>query len=779
MAPLLLALGLSLTAAYPTPAEAGFHHCALIYEAAQRGPDELRYYVADSSPAWLFDSFLFLVQSGPSGDPFYGPTQLDDWRWSLDQWFAPDHDLAALDQAVAAAATRLGPPPEKRRIILSIPLPHPGVKNFGDLAGSGVREDLSQPASRDKVLAWFIDEARDRFVAAGYQHLELWGFYWYHEAISDRDQPTVRAAANQLHERGLKFLWIPWYRATGAEQWRDFGFDVALMQPNYAFFSEHRGRLRPNRLTVAAEVAKRAGLGVEIELPMLANNPVSQWYFERYLATGATAREGYQDAATAYYLGTSNVELYGRSKLDWQQQTYQRLCAYVRNQAVPDPDQHPRWQVDGRDAPELSDLALTGGQALGVATAALPRPMPVNAVDLYFDEPDPGSAWSGSAVVEIADEQGRWHSGGWALRVSASSRDERWQVLSIPVRQTAAALRVRLDSGSAAPRVAELSVDTSPPEAVATHLAVGRSYEADPAPTAQYGDRGKELTDGVIPPHGFSSGDTVGWSGGQVAVLFDLGRAQPVDTVEVHLEGGGYAAVNWPGQVLLTTATEAQPPATTNAVGALPAGFGWFSPEPLAIDQQRAPDAANGHYTFRLEPARPARFVNLVCEAQSWLMLGEVRILYGGNNLAPGATYHVRPRPKGKGERYPDDGARLTDGEISQSFVPGLLTGWSDGQPHTFTIDLGAVQPLTAVAVWSLGGGGAGIYAPSEVAVETSVEGQVWSPSGTAPRPDLDEPGTACQPVCYRVSSPIRARYVRVRVTPRQVWTMLSEIEVR
>ena len=71
----------------------------------------------------------------------------------------------------------------------------------------------------------------------------------------------------------MMFIWIPYFQAAGWSDWRSLGFDVATMQPNWAFHS-HPGL--NNSAELFAKVANDtscAGMGVEMELPLSVRNP--------------------------------------------------------------------------------------------------------------------------------------------------------------------------------------------------------------------------------------------------------------------------------------------------------------------------------------------------------------------------------------------------------------------------------------------------------------------------------------------------------------------------
>src|SRR5579884_4024230 len=74
---------------YIAPRQAGFHHCALIYDKPTRGVKELMPFVARSengkAKEWLFDAFLFLDYSAPRAmDTLTGATIRSDWQFQLD-----------------------------------------------------------------------------------------------------------------------------------------------------------------------------------------------------------------------------------------------------------------------------------------------------------------------------------------------------------------------------------------------------------------------------------------------------------------------------------------------------------------------------------------------------------------------------------------------------------------------------------------------------------------------------------------------------------------------
>jgi hypothetical protein len=761
----------SAQAAWPSPRAAGFHHCALIYDRPARSESDLKPYVTDGR-RYLFDAFLFLIQrSGRDIRTEYGETQKEDWEYQFQQWFGPGRDLAALDAAVAATAKRLGPPPANRRIILSIPYPNPLVKDFGDVDGDGLSEDLSTPAGRRTVLQWFSDECRRRFREAGYRHLTLWGLYWMREDLGPDDGPFCRAAADIVHQAGLKLLWIPYNGAPGWERWRECGIDVAILQPNLAFGTwQNGGAMGREQLALTASLARARGMGVEMEANNIAGSESDRRTFLQYLCDGAPSRYGYQTGATAYYLGVDSVERTAGSTDPRVRRAYTALADYVCNKPVPDPDPKTAWKW------------RAAGDAR-VAEARFAKSRPLAMTDLFFKAS--GGEWRGTMVVEVMRPGSReWTPGGYAIRSTQAGGIGPVRRLSAPVGGDVTAVRLTLKTAPGSPPISVAGIDLDPngPRPLKGLLAVGKPYRMAGV-ASKYGDSGSELTDGVVPDDGFASGRSVGWrsGGGQVAVAFDLGRVMPVQSIEVECQGGGAYAVNWPGSPQALLSATAPPPWASSGRGPMPAGFTTLAGGAPKVTRSRAEQDLDGVVTFTASKGIPARYVTLLFEANGWLMLSEVRILADGRNVAPESTYALRPLPSPPDDaRYADDGALLTDGVVSEGFAPRRLVGWQDTGPRDVTVDLGAVQPVQAVTVWSLKGGEAGIVAPREVAVDVSTDGVSFAPLGAPVRPDREDRMGVAETVGYRIAAAreTAARYVRVRVASGGEWTMLSEIEV-
>jgi len=770
---LLTIEGAACRAQLPTPERVGFRHCALIYERPTRSAADLLPYVSrvvrGEPRAWLFDAFLFLHFNAASGARTdEGPTLMGDWESQLDQWFAPGRDLHALDEAVAQAARKLPAPPAPRKIILSMPYPNPKASVFGALPG-GVSPDLGTAEGLRAAAQWYTAEARRRFDAAGFRHLRLWGLYWMREEMSRSDEPRAAIVADVAHRARLRLAWIPWWRATGFDRWRRGGFDVAFLQPNYAFHSwTHGGAVRRNRLAVAADLARKHGLGMEMEAGAVTESEADRKAFLHYLADGAPTRLGYQRSAMAYFLSTDTVERTASSRDPAHAAVYTALADFVEGKPVRDPDP-----------------ALTMRSGNGGVVGRLRTPCRVTSVDI---QPGPGATdWHGIVEVLVrAGADGTWRPGGWAIRAGQDEGAGRHQVLTVPVGVRASELCVRT-RGKPAPwlRSARIVPETLSSEAPRTHSACGCSYSLSGQPRGTYDDNGAKLTDGVVPSGGFGEGRSVGWTTPTAAVCFDLGSVTKLDRVEVFCQGGSAAAVNWPAEtsVLLADSRPAQP--AMAGAGAVPSGLRWYAGGRPAITRRRSETDQDGVIAIALRPGARARYVTVAFRSAGWLMLSEIRILDGVRNLAraQGVRYTLRPHPTPSPEaaaHYADDGVRLTDGVVARSLNRAQVTGWSEGDERTLDLDLGSVLDVSSVTVWTLAGGLHGVYAPESIAVEGSRDGRDRRALGRASSVAVVEDGRTCSSRAFRLrlKTPVGVRHLHFTIRRARGWAMLSEIEV-
>ena len=102
-----------------------------------------------------------------------------------------------------------------------------------------------------------------------------------------------------INDKGLKFVWIPYWNAPGHERWKELGFDIAYQQPNYFFHDD----IPYERLDNAIDTALTYGMGMEFECDVRAmtqNDPNWQYRMKDYI--DAFEKRGvFENSAIAYY----------------------------------------------------------------------------------------------------------------------------------------------------------------------------------------------------------------------------------------------------------------------------------------------------------------------------------------------------------------------------------------------------------------------------------------------------------------------------------------------
>ena len=243
---------------FPSPDDLyGIHNINLTYTFATRATNwgrhtkdsllhDVGYYDRSGKLVDTFmDAYLFLpcVTYGPSGGTMYessNPAKAGDWISYLDDLFEDGYNVSALNSAVAEVGQQLGMPDYKVKVFFTILFPHDGQTNFGSLDGKN-NLDFSDQADRKAAVDWLMDEEIRRFEAGNYAHLELVGFYWFEEYLTyafENALSLVQHFNGRVHDKGYKSIWIPYYRASGYNHCKEYGFDVVCMQPNLMWMSD-------------------------------------------------------------------------------------------------------------------------------------------------------------------------------------------------------------------------------------------------------------------------------------------------------------------------------------------------------------------------------------------------------------------------------------------------------------------------------------------------------------------------------------------------------------
>lgn len=281
----------------------------------------------------LFDSFLFLPYVAFLYEGYTKrPLKKQDWQHYIDTQFIDGYNMDALDAAAKEVGEKLGIKDFKVSVFMSILYPVTAVRDFGVIDGRSL--DFENLEDRKTALRWFIDEQVKRFEEKKYEHLTLNGFYWFTEEINYSDEQLLellRFTTDHVRGKGLITTWIPYFHATGFNDWRHLGFDIACYQPNYAFNQS----VPDSRLFDAASTAKLLGMCIELEI-----GGTQDWHIERikkYYAAGA--RTGYmKDAAHMYYQGGVPGEYYKAYKSDdpLLHSVYDDTYRFIKGEFKPD-----------------------------------------------------------------------------------------------------------------------------------------------------------------------------------------------------------------------------------------------------------------------------------------------------------------------------------------------------------------------------------------------------------------------------------------------------------
>ena len=336
-----------------------------------RWATHVSYVDENGSEHWLFDSFL-LIEGQQNG--VYGQTpwtyvltssyarsadkalwqqMLDFWfdggtfPWqesfwgdgvnSFGRWYSgrteylrfDSGQLDALDACIGEVAARIGPPPGKRYVVMALPeaiyfdnyiasVQNPESAStvyWGDIDGETM--DFSRPDHRVEAGKWFMDKVRAAFDRKGYRNIELLGFYILPEELDlnwrarykqyDIVIPALSAYAHSCNEA---IFWIPYNLAPGYQKWKDFGIDLAYMQPNYYWEPEDKP------MSTTFREINKYGMGLELEFEYTMVENVNG------AASARTYRKRFEDyldwARTSGVYGTRSLALYSGTDA-WEQ----------------------------------------------------------------------------------------------------------------------------------------------------------------------------------------------------------------------------------------------------------------------------------------------------------------------------------------------------------------------------------------------------------------------------------------------------------------------------
>lgn len=257
---------------------------------------------AGNSVGWLMTGALFIEIRAASGRglatwAIQPPANGSDWEGYLDSLLNPGGAVARLDSAVSIVESKVGPLAQPYPVVIMTPYPDPAGK---PLQFGGVSYDLSTGAGRLGLEEAYLAGLRARWARRHFAHVSLYGLYWLNETVpTSADRAFLPRLATAVHQSGLKFLWIPYYKSSGYSAWRSLGFDEAWYQPNFFF---HPG-VSMLRVDSAMHAADSLGMGIEIEFDgrVLTTSPfadrltpylVTLWLHPTLMARPVTVYDG-------------------------------------------------------------------------------------------------------------------------------------------------------------------------------------------------------------------------------------------------------------------------------------------------------------------------------------------------------------------------------------------------------------------------------------------------------------------------------------------------------
>jgi len=272
---LLCLLSVILTSAAQFSKVTDIDDLALIYIGSQHRPvwnkDLFRPYVEhvypDSTRSWMFDGFLMLEfirwnKAGERvnlGESRAKPSVQEDWIAMLDAQLGVEDETGckALDDLIGELIPVLGKPAHKHKVVMSLPLNNiKGDWFWGEINGRKLTGN-----DRVEAMKWYVDELLKRWNAADFKNIELDGVYWTKESYVENEDDDFKAVTAYAKKRGLLNYWIPYRTAKGRGEWKEWGIDVAYLQPNY-YFKEERPM---SFIDTTVDFAYGHDMGLEVE----------------------------------------------------------------------------------------------------------------------------------------------------------------------------------------------------------------------------------------------------------------------------------------------------------------------------------------------------------------------------------------------------------------------------------------------------------------------------------------------------------------------------------
>ena len=296
---------------------------------------------------YLFDAFLALDFSMKGYTLNYDDSgnksaRKEEWTSLINYWFDDTYGFQALDDCIEEAAQKIGPPKTKRYVVFVLPDPiycevytdKSSSKTYWGKYEDGTTANFSTEDGRVRAYKWMIDQVRAKFASMNYRHLELAGFYILQETLSASWNDTYKKWSVVLPKVGTYldgynegFYWIPYgysVNKTGysydsghneaIKGWDDFGFDLAVLQPNM-YWDYKGGR---SWYTTCETYINGYDMGMEIEFEGThGENLATCSSILEYKKDGTKNPEGYnnRERLRRYFENAKEYGIYGKKPI--------------------------------------------------------------------------------------------------------------------------------------------------------------------------------------------------------------------------------------------------------------------------------------------------------------------------------------------------------------------------------------------------------------------------------------------------------------------------------
>lgn len=281
---------------------------------------------------WLFDGFLFLEIKNDNWS-FFGrhgsrPARMREWELYVDRFFSNTTNIHALNHQISRILeSKSDDCFEKRKIIIAIPEPKKGQKDWGEL--NGKKLDFNSVDDQITACRWYIDYVLKKWEKASdnLENVEFVAFYWIKEN-DPLDAKITQEVSSYVREKGYDFYWIP--NMLGLQQinndWKEPGYDKAYLQPGY-FYRTDKDSVR---LRQSSELIDKFKLNPYVEFDERTLIKNRNWGYRLHKTIDIFEEYGFWDTTPiGYYQGFNGLYQLYNSEEPEDKILYMRLAKII------------------------------------------------------------------------------------------------------------------------------------------------------------------------------------------------------------------------------------------------------------------------------------------------------------------------------------------------------------------------------------------------------------------------------------------------------------------